>query len=59
MDDATEKHYAEANHGSPSSLNVCGIEKVTIPTRGGDVLEEVAQREMFWINTHHYDTKWT
>ncbi|KAL7388934.1 hypothetical protein ABVT39_016775 [Epinephelus coioides] len=49
MDYAIAKHYAEANHGSPSSLRFCGIEKITIPTRGGDVLKKLAQREMFWI----------
>lgn len=27
MDHATAKHFAEAIYHSPSSLNVCGIEK--------------------------------
>ena len=58
MDYATAKHYAEANHGSTSSLKFCGIEKVIMPTRGGDVLKRLAQTEMF-IHTQYYDTKWT
>ena len=51
MDYAIAKHYAEANYGSPSSLRFCGIKKITIPTRGGDVLKKLGQREMFWIYT--------
>ncbi len=51
MDYAIAKHYAEANHSAPSSLQFCRIEKVTIPTGGGDVLKKLAQREMFWIYT--------
>ncbi len=51
IDYAISKHYAEGNHASPSSLTFCGIKKVTIPTRGGDVLKKLSQREMFWIHT--------
>ena len=51
MDYAIAKHYAQANHGSPSSLRFYGIEQVTMPTRGGDILKKLSQREMFWIYT--------
>lgn len=52
------KHYAQANHGSPSSLRFYGIEKVTMSKRGGDILKKLSQREMFWIYTQYHDTKW-
>lgn len=45
------KLYAEANHSSASSVKFCGIEKVTMPPRGGDVLKKLAQREMYWLYT--------
>ena len=51
MDYAIAKHYAEANHGSPSSLKFTGIERIEMPTRGGDILKRLAQREMQWIYT--------
>ena len=51
MDYAIAKHYAEANHGSPSSLKFTGIERIEMPTKGGDILKRLAQREMQWIYT--------
>ena len=51
MDYAIAKHYKEANHGSPSSLRFYGLERVTLSTRGGDILKKLSQREMFWIYT--------
>ena len=44
------KHYAEAQHGGPSSLRFIGIERILPPPRGGDILKKLAQREMYWID---------
>lgn len=51
MDHAAAKHYAEAKHGAPSSFKFCGIEKAMMPTRGCDVLMNLAQRETCWLYT--------
>ena len=45
------RHYVEASHGSVASLKFIGIEKITIPLRGGDIIKKLLQREAFWIYT--------
>lgn len=46
---AIARHYVQANHCSPASLRFWGIEKVTIPSRGGDVIRKLLCREAYWI----------
>ena len=50
LDYAMAKHYAEAQHGGPSSLRFIGIERILPPPRGGDILKKLAQHEMYWID---------
>lgn len=46
-----QKHQAEANHSSASSLKFWWVEKAMMPTRGGGVVKKLAHREMFWMYT--------
>ena len=48
---AMARHYKQANHGSPASLKFWGIEKITPPPRGGDIINKLLCREAFWIHT--------
>ena len=48
---AMARHYKQANHGSPASLRFWGIEKITPPPRGGDIINKLLCREAFWIHT--------
>ena len=51
MEYAMARHFKEANHGSPASLKFWGIEKITAPPRGGDIINKLLRRESFWIHT--------
>ena len=51
LDYAMARHYVEAGHGSVASLKFIGIEKVTLPHRGGDIIRKLLQREAYWIYT--------
>lgn len=51
MDYAIARHYAAANHGTVSSLKFCGIEKVSLSVRGGDIVNKLLRREAYWIDT--------
>ena len=51
MEYAIARHYKERNHGSTASLKFMGIEKVTMPPRGGDMKKLLLQREAYWIFT--------
>ena len=51
MEYAIARHYKERGHGSTASLKFMGIEKVTLPPRGGDMKKLLLQREAFWIFT--------
>lgn len=48
---AMARHYMEANHGSPASLKFWGIEKISLPPRGGDIVNKLLCREAYWIYT--------
>lgn len=43
-------HFVTLNH-DVTSLRFCGIEKVTLPPRGGDIELLLQRRELFWIYT--------
>lgn len=43
-------HFLTLNH-DVTSLRFCGIEKVTLPPRGGDIELLLQRRELFWIYT--------
>lgn len=43
-------HFLSFNH-DVSSLRFCGIEKVSVPPRGGDIELLLQRRELFWIFT--------
>ena len=49
MDYAIARHYKEKNHGSAATLKFIGIEKVTLPPRGGDHKKLLLQTEAQWI----------
>ena len=51
---AMARHYLQANHGSPASLKFWGIERITAPSRGGDIINKLLRREAHWI--HNLDT---
>ena len=51
MDYAIARHYKERCHGSAATLKFIGLEKVTLPPRGGDMKKLLLQRESFWIFT--------
>ncbi len=43
-------HFLALNH-DVSTLQFCGIERVNVPPRGGDIEVLLQQRELFWIFT--------
>ena len=43
-------HFVEANH-PVSSLHYIGIEKVSVPRRGGEIEQILLKREAFWIQS--------
>lgn len=49
MDYAIAKHYKEHSHGSAATLRFVGIERVSLPPRGGDIKKLLLQRESYWI----------
>lgn len=51
MDYAIARHYIQANHGSCASLKFWGIDKITPPPRGGDLVKILLKREAYWIHT--------
>ena len=48
---AMARHYIQANHGSPASLRFWGLEKISPPPQGGDIIKKVLCREAHWIHT--------
>lgn len=51
MDYAIARHYLKANHGSCASLKFWGIDIISPPYRGGDMIKLILRREAFWILT--------
>ena len=49
MDYAIARHYKDAGHGSPATLQFWGLEKVEESPRGGDHNARLLRRESHWV----------
>lgn len=47
---AASQHFAAKHVGSLDSCSVTAIEKVSLPTRGGDLKRKLLNRETFWMH---------
>ncbi|OCT61623.1 hypothetical protein XELAEV_18047651mg [Xenopus laevis] len=43
--------FLSCNKGNIDHFQIQGIERVTAPYRGGDMLQKILKREVFWIFT--------
>lgn len=46
---AASQHFFSVHNQSVSSFSVIGVEKVFPPTRGGDMIRKLLNRETFWM----------
>ncbi|XP_063782381.1 uncharacterized protein LOC134932160, partial [Pseudophryne corroboree] len=46
---AIYRHFHEFHHSNPEDMTFKGIEIVNLGERGGDILNKLSKREMFWI----------
>lgn len=48
---APTKHFSQGHQGEASAFSFVGLEKVSCPSRGGDIKRRSLAREVFWICT--------